>query len=497
MKIHRHTLLVLAALLAPLSIAHAQELAGTYVTYCDTGAGGSLVNGTRSVAYSDVGGGAPCDVFAQGTYFEGFALSATTSSGGALSATVTADTSVTGVTTTSGPTASGRSLAWSGSVSSGTASLRLDQTVTAMASDRAVSVRVVLTNTGSGTLTDLYYARGGDPDQGYCSLSDYTTLNDVVRQPPTDSSALVTATAGGVVVGLGAFDLRARADATSFSLDSPSTHFASPADPAGASGDIVVELVFHVASLAPGASTTLQMYYVFASSSATLLTRFDALRSGTTTCSEGASCSSGGVAGTCHAGACCAGCWNGATCQTGGSASACGLGGGACTSCNDGVACTTDSCSAGACTSTVSSGCMIEGTCVGSGAASPFDACLVCDPSRSVTGWSDRTPCGVDAGPVGEDAGTVGEDADAVGEDAGTVGEDAGTIAREDAGTTTGDGAIGTPDAGFTTGGGGGRRARGCDVGSVGASESGGMLALAMLVLIALVRRREREGAVD
>jgi MYXO-CTERM domain-containing protein len=128
---------------------------------------------------------------------------------------------------------------------------------------------------------------------------------------------------------------------------------------------------------------------------------------------------------------------------------------------------------------------MIDGTCVANGENSPFDVCLYCSPSSSTTSWTTRVPCG--SPPV--DMGVPGEDMGVPGEDMGVPGEDMGT--------TAGDGGMTSGDAGGFVTSPGGRRRGGCDVGTVGASEGGGMLAIAMLLVVAFVRRGRRSAFAD
>ncbi len=68
-------------------------------------------------------------------------------------------------------------------------------------------------------------------------------------------------------------------------------------------------------------------------------------------------------------------------------------GGGGTTNCNDGNTCTADNCTTSMCTNVLQANyCLIPGTgCVGTGAAKAGDACQVCSPSTSTTGWSLAT----------------------------------------------------------------------------------------------------------
>jgi len=207
--------LVVAGVAAPVVGARAQtELTGTYVSYVAVGPNGTVLRGTRSMMYSE-SGAAPfsCDVFGPGGPYEAFAIEATPA-GGTATASENSDSAVA-MPTTAGPTVSGRSITWSGrwSAASG-ATMSISQVLTFNALDRHVEIRVTLTNTGTTTLNNIYYTRRGDPDHGQCSIGTvYETRDDVVRQPPTNTNALITSSAGSTTVytlGLGAHDTRAR-----------------------------------------------------------------------------------------------------------------------------------------------------------------------------------------------------------------------------------------------------------------------------------------------
>ena len=442
---------LVAGSFAPAVVARAQvELAGTYVSYVAVGPNGTVLRGTRSMMYSE-SGAAPfsCDVFGPGGPYEAFAIEATPA-GGTATVNENSDSAVA-MPTTAGPAISGRTITWSGTWSAPTgATMGVSQVLTFNALDRHVEVRVTLTNTGATTLNNIYYTRRGDPDHGQCSIGTvYETRDDVVRQPPTATNALITSSAGTTTtytLGLGAHDSRARA---SGGYATGSTQWASPTDPAGVSSDDYISLVFQQPSLTPGASTTFTFYYVWGTTSAAVTTRFDTLRA-PACAGEGTACTAGGVSGTCHSSACCTGCWDGLACQAGTAATGCGVRGGSCTacddlntcttdtctagtcgvvsapagtSCDDGMYCTTiDSCSAGRCTGTtrvcndgltcttdrcdeatdscavtIASGCAISGACVPADMANPTNACQACIPARSTTAWSPRpagTACG-------------------------------------------------------------------------------------------------------
>jgi hypothetical protein len=352
--------LVLALALVP-GITHAQvELTGTYVRYLAVSGDGTMIcmSGAcmgHSMQYRETETStASCDLYSRGTVREAFTVEAT----GASEVTFTNSANGTDAFTTVSPVAiAGRTITWSGAASSAGVSLRVDQVFSFEPEDNHVRLAVTITNTGASALTNVYYLRNGDPDHAACSIgSTHATYNDVLRQPPAVDSALTTARAGNpgsvLVVGLGAHDPRARAHNGGFTNIDPSAEWSAPRDGAGAQNDEAVDLVFREPSLAAGASTTFEMYWVWGTSEAQVEERFDELRFPSGPCAgsaEGAICSVGAATGSCRAGRCCTGCFDGTRCRLGVTESACGVGGGSCASCADSDPCSRDVCSLGAC----------------------------------------------------------------------------------------------------------------------------------------------------
>jgi len=495
--------LATALVVLPQAASAQAELTGTYLRYAGMGSDGTLINSTNHSFQYTESGSTPysCDLFYPGSPVEELTVEATGTSTFSLSNGQSTDE----LTTLSGPTVSGRSISWSGRASSGSNQITVSQELTFYSSDRYATLTVTLTNTGSTSLTNVYYMRNGDPDHGSCGIGSATSTNNDVRlQPPTDSSALVTASAGSpsVVVGIGSHDSRARAHAGGFNNTDASGTWTSPSDPAGASDDIGVAIAFRASSLSIGASTTFVIHYVFGSSASTVESRFAALSSGGGCVSDGTSCTAGGESGTCRDGSCCTGCWDSSFCRSGTSASDCGEGGYWCDTCDDSNSCTTDSCSFGACDYTPRTGsscddgawcttgdsCNSSGVCVGGSPRScdDGDTCTVdsCDEGADSCSYEDTGSCG-----GGEDAGTGGG-----GEDAGTGGggDDAGTGGGGDTdggAMTGGDGGVGGDDIrdpGRTRG-----RRGGCAV-TPGAGSPDATWALLLLPLVSMLRRRRR-----
>jgi hypothetical protein len=419
------------------------ELTGTYVRYMAIGASGTMLcstcgGGNHSMQYAEATTDTPsCDAFFPGSPVEGFTVEGTV--GGRTTLVTNSGPFGGSFTTSSGPTLTGRSITWSGTASLGGTTIRIDQTHSYEMDDRFVRVTLVVNNTGTMPITDLYYLRNADPDHGSCSIGfDTSTGNDVRRQPPGDDSALVTTSGGDgtspsrtAVIGIGAHDPRARVHTGGFSNTDASGEWNRPEDHEGRLADEGVDIVFKEAMLAAGASTTFEFFYVWGRTVADVEMRFDEVGFPAAPCMglmEGAACTARGIAGLCRGGRCCTGCWNGTRCQIGTSSSACGAGGAMCSSCDDRMFCTLDSCAAGRCSSAASpticnddmsctsdacneatdsctftfvGGCIIGGMCVGAGTTNPTYPCQVCDPDTSMTDWTtmaEGTACG--SGPL-------------------------------------------------------------------------------------------------
>lgn len=442
----------LSGVVRPTRASAQVSLTGDYIQYVYTGSTGSMISGTQSMQYREAAAsGMSCDAFYPGSPVEQFSIEGT--AGSAFTATNTYSSGT--ITTTDGPRVAGRTIVWAGSYSSGSASLSIDQVLEMEADARLIRYTITVANTGSVDIRDFYYMRDADPDHGSSCTggTGSSTDNDVRRQFPADTSALVTAGAMGgayYVIGLGSFDDRAIVSASGFANTDPSAIHGAPADPEGASNDISIDVVFHEPLLAAGASTTFEFFYVWGTSVEEVEDRFDTGGGGVMGPCDGrpelSTCTtSRGAMGICRGGLCCTGCWDGTRCVGGRSATACGLGGGACRSCADGVECSSDVCTDGACSNpdaprgtrcddglfctrtdtcdgmrrcagagdacddasactidtcaeatdtcanTVTPDrCIIGGECVASSAQHPAYPCLYCDPALDNRDWSTR-----------------------------------------------------------------------------------------------------------
>lgn len=487
----RATLAMFALLAGGLAVspsAAAQdtaELTGTYVRYvavsangvmvandapdgracmpschCDA-AGTSCVEG-RGMRYTEDGD--PTHVTCDAWYpraLETFTVVATAEDGSFVSAHQSFDAAA--LERLEGPVAVDRTIHWAGKIldGSGAEVMRLDLDWSYEQDDRIVRLAATITSQGS-PLHDVYFLRNADPNfVGLCpdtGTGNASTTNDVVRQPPdAGSDALVTASAGGFVLGIGAHDDRARASVGGRENADPISTWTSPRDPGGVLANSAIDLVFREPSLASGDATRFEMLYVWGTSETDVEQRFDT-SSGISTClgvADGIGCSTvAGAPGTCWRSQCCTGCWDpiAARCQPGTSGASCGVAGALCVSCDDHVDCTSDVCGLGVCSSPpapvgepcedgsfctvgdtcdgrahcvagtpnpcddgascttdrcdepsracahdLSGGCLVGGECVADGAHPAAYPCLVCDPSQRDDDWSTApasTPCG-------------------------------------------------------------------------------------------------------
>lgn len=456
------------------------ELTGTYVRYVAISANGVMVANDapneiacvsschcdpdglwcvegRSMRYAEDGSasGVTCDAFYPSSV-ETFTVVVDRGDGSSLYGHNEINTADVGVT--EGPTQGDRDIRWAGVLvdGAGADALRIDHDWDYQPDDRSVHLTTIVTNVGTTPVVDLYLLRNADPNfVGLCPASgtgDAATANDVLRQPPVGSDALVVASAGGFVLGIGAHDDRARVTTGGHENTDPVGEWTLPHDGGGAIENVAIDLIFHATGLAPGDSTSFETFYVWGTSIADVTARFDAAGSGGSTCVgvlDGVGCSSAaGVAGVCHASSCCTGCWDptAGRCQTGTSGLRCGRAGANCRSCADGDACTSDVCGLGACSNppapiatpcddgtfctvrdvcdalgrcvsgptntcddgascttdrcdetndvcdhTITTGCLVGGECVADGRRPTAYPCLVCDPARNTTDWSAVT----------------------------------------------------------------------------------------------------------
>ncbi|GAA4452552.1 gliding motility-associated C-terminal domain-containing protein [Rurimicrobium arvi] len=214
------------------------------------------------------------DFFLPGTPQEGWDISVNGTRG--LAWRGTGPTSFTGGLTGSntGYTSTGSQVqgTWEGSLGN----LSISQITTQKKSKLYFVTRVVLKNTGSTTLTNIYYNRSLDPEPDATVSGNYASDKRIIFQPgPISRNCLVVATGQSYAtayLGLGTKDCRAKCYITStYTPDAPLNNV--HAGNGGASGYIYnvngfsaantsMGVVFNVGSLAPGETTELAYAYI-------------------------------------------------------------------------------------------------------------------------------------------------------------------------------------------------------------------------------------------
>lgn len=212
------------------------------------------------------------DYFVPGTPFEGWEIQVNGSKGRNWASGM----GVSEVTTTSSSytaTGSEQTGVWQGTFGD----LAITQTTVLKTNKLYFVIYVDLVNTGTTTLTKIYYHRGLDPDneQPWASCS-HITKNTIVFQPNATSTKCL-ATADGITygtfayLGLGTKDCRAKC------MNIPGWHpgslealYNQTGTEAGnaytvgwtGTGDQAIGLVYNLGSLAPGQKTTLAYTYI-------------------------------------------------------------------------------------------------------------------------------------------------------------------------------------------------------------------------------------------
>ena len=137
------------------------------------------------------------------------------------------------------------------------------------------TVNVVITNTGSVPVTDIYYIRTVDPDNDETrNPGDYTTVNTITYQLPNPTNRVLVSTTGNddhrAYLGLGTKDCRAKCMifdgglAPEYSLDSMwdglTTYIYTQGT--GSTADVGIALDYNIGTLAAGDSTSLTYAYI-------------------------------------------------------------------------------------------------------------------------------------------------------------------------------------------------------------------------------------------
>jgi hypothetical protein len=202
------------------------------------------------------------DYFLPGSPYEGWMIEVNGSKADANNGASSSLGSITSVTN-SGAT---RSALWVGAY----AGLSIKQTTSFDTGNLFFTTKVVLKNTTSGTLTNVYYLRGVDPDQEQPVTGNFATNNTIAYQlPNTLNATLVTAVGQthGAYLGLGTLDTRAKC----YILPSWPPSPALSSVYAGASGftyagsnngDYAMGIIFRLGNIVAGDSVTLIYTYI-------------------------------------------------------------------------------------------------------------------------------------------------------------------------------------------------------------------------------------------
>ncbi len=189
---------------------------------------------------------------------------------------ITGPGSLTGNTVAYSNTGGKAVVTWAGTTAGGQLAVNMQTSIDTNAS--WVVMKVVLTNTGASTLSNIYYFRGCDPDNDEAHGGSFSTHNVVTYQNDVDHRVLISAI--GMVdtfayMGLGTKDSRAKAfvDA-SWPIDFSCTDLGATyigTSPAGSQytvgvpviGDYGIGLVFNLGNIAAGDSAVFSYAYVF------------------------------------------------------------------------------------------------------------------------------------------------------------------------------------------------------------------------------------------
>jgi len=171
---------------------------------------------------------------------------------------------------------------WQGAVNAGTDSaLSIRQTTTIDTTKLYFTVNVVLTNTGTVPLTNIYYLRTVDPDNDETRVpGEYTTINTITDQLPNPGNKVLVSATGvtytNAYLGLGTKDCRAKCVIYNgaglipgFSVDSIYNERENLVGEdylytqgTGDVSDVGIGLAFQIGTIAPGDSTALSYTYI-------------------------------------------------------------------------------------------------------------------------------------------------------------------------------------------------------------------------------------------
>ena len=157
---------------------------------------------------------------------------------------------------------------WSGSLAwTPTRSVSIAQLSNLPINDKYVIFDVLLCNTGTETINELYYGRNIDPDNEQPWSGDFSTNNAIIKQPPVDNGALVEARGltFGCYMSLGSADERARVSYGNFATGNPRDIWNGIGGYSNSGSNIAdeaISLAFKIDSLLPGQCDTLRYAYI-------------------------------------------------------------------------------------------------------------------------------------------------------------------------------------------------------------------------------------------
>lgn len=252
----------------------------TYHSRPDFGSSGGPLGFVADPAKDGWGVGSPGfpayfgDYFMPGTPQEGWDVEVNSTRGRAWRGTAATSFTggLTGSNTSYTSSATQQVGVWDGTFGN----LAVKQTVTQKKDKVYFVTRVELTNTGSTTLTNIYYNRSLDPEPDATIGGNYSSDKRIIYQPNAISrNCLVVATGqdyDSAYVGLGSKDCRARCYITNtYTPDAPLSNVHGQNGAAGgyiynvngfSSNNTSMGIVFNVGSLAPGETTELAYAYI-------------------------------------------------------------------------------------------------------------------------------------------------------------------------------------------------------------------------------------------
>lgn len=156
---------------------------------------------------------------------------------------------------------------WRGNISG----MAITQTTSISSSnDLFAKVNIILKNMTNQPMTNIYYARHTDPDNGFISSNTYQTTNTATSGP---CSNVVTSTSGQCFLGMVSSDGRAVPSYGGFFMDPTISNYVNGIVPHNLSGtnvaDEAISIGFNLGTLRPKDSLSFSFAYVFSAAQVT------------------------------------------------------------------------------------------------------------------------------------------------------------------------------------------------------------------------------------